>query len=323
MKGVTASSIKASIAFADDAILRVQLIDHEIPGMPPGDYTFHAVQTLNVDGNKTFEQPPQHFRVRAPRFFLDDATIHAVYPPPSSQSDVRTALPHITVTRPMLAWERHIDGAQTPVTAPPIPWIALLVFTLGEIVDDPGALGTTTERTVDDFLRAPGAGVTVPKLTVLDDSEYEGLCRTIDVSAEVMRAIAPTMDDLPHLAHVRHVRHPDQRTQSGDVFSEGEFTVVVANRFPRTTGPYVAHLVSFEGFQDPIRNGFPGSGTFRLCSLARWAFTCETSSFDPEALLQNLVAPGNLTQGDGLALRSPKVATGSSNHVNHANGRLE
>ncbi|HEY9130456.1 MAG TPA: hypothetical protein VIM98_01765 [Dyella sp.] len=319
MKGVTQKDITASIAFADDAILHVQLVDYEIPGMAPGDYTFRAVQTLNVDGNRTFEQPPQHYRIRAPRFFLDSSTIHATYPAPGSQSDVSTALPHITVARPMLAWERHIDGSEATVEAPPIPWMAVLVFTLGEIIDDPEALGLVSERTVGDFLRAPEPGVLVPTLTISDDSEYDGSCHTIDVPAEVMRAIAPTLDDLPLLAHIRHVRHPDQRTQSGDVFSEGDFTVIVANRFPRTTGPYVAHLVSFEGFSALIASGFPVSGTLRLCSLAHWAFTCQTSSLDPAAILQNLVAPG----GDGLALRSPKLAPGSGNHVIHANARLE
>ena len=85
---------------------------------------------------------------------------------------------------------------------------------------------------------------------------------------------------MPYLAHVRRVSTGNKETLS--LRTEGCFSVVLGNRFPRTSaasagGKNTAFVVSLEGFQRYLY-GEPGAlqaQNVRLAVLASWTFHCQ------------------------------------------------
>lgn len=118
----------------------IRFYDNYLPPLDAGDYTISVQQTVNstslVTGgkpvNQTFPdtQPlTQPFTVVAPRFSLDPADIHSVFPPASSVGTFDQNLSHIVLTKRNLPWERYLaKGDRTT------PWMALLLFSPDEII---------------------------------------------------------------------------------------------------------------------------------------------------------------------------------------------
>ncbi|MFE1409252.1 hypothetical protein ACFW6F_00245 [Streptomyces sp. NPDC058746] len=302
--------------------LRVNFIDHLIPRATPGRYRVKVHHTLTDAGGEldTPERLPtteETFEIRAARFVLARPTVHALYPPPGSRSSYGRTLAHITFNRPTLPWERNQAGTRSGPEARP-PWVALLVFGADELPDDPGAAGATVLRTVAELRRPAEPGVIGPDLPdgSVSDSEAAGQCSTIDVPAELFTAVAPHDDEMYYLAHVRKVAAASAARADGEVIAPGEYAVVTANRFPRTPGDYVAHLVSFEGFEGRLSGTLPpGTTAVRLASLHHWTFTSSDGpASDPGALLQHLVGPDDPADPDPerLALRLPAAPPSGS-----------
>src|SRR5204863_66502 len=97
-------------------------------------YTVTVSQTLTVDTAKTAAddgdpkvqsppQPPfsQTLIVSAPRFVLDPADVHRVFPSDNGTGMYHEFLPMIVLNKRALPWEREMGAAKTP-------WMALLVF---------------------------------------------------------------------------------------------------------------------------------------------------------------------------------------------------
>ncbi|MEV4439915.1 hypothetical protein AB0K09_12970 [Streptomyces sp. NPDC049577] len=236
----------------DGPELHVFFHDHLIPHAGAGVYTVLATHELYEDGNRLDTAPPlpvseQSFEIRPARFVLDDGSVHTRYPAAGSAGSYDNVLPHITLTRGVLPWERELSGTRARAHA---PWMALLVFREGELPEDPGALGDTVSRTVAELVTPTEAGVIGPVLSAasLTTDILASKCQTIDVPAGVFRAVAPWQDEMYYLAHVRDVRRPEQRAR-GEEITEGRYAVVTANRFPRVAGRYAAHLVSLEGYE--------------------------------------------------------------------------
>ncbi|MEU2393512.1 hypothetical protein [Streptomyces sp. NPDC007369] len=295
--------------------LRVNFLDHLIPRATPGTYRVQVRNTLtdaggDLDAADRLPTTEETFEIRAARFVLAQATVHALYPPPGSRSSYGRTLPHITFNRPTLPWERNQAGTRSRPEARP-PWVALLVFGAGELPDDPGATGATPLRTVEELLHPAEHGVVGPVLPEgsVSESEAAGKCATIDVPAALFTAVAPHDDEMYYLAHVRKVAAAGAARADGEVLAPGEYAVVTANRFPRASGDYVVHLVSFEGFEGRLSGTLPpGTTAVRLASLHHWTFTSSDGpASDAGALLQNLVGPDDPDAPDPerLALRLP------------------
>ncbi|MCX5150666.1 hypothetical protein OHB36_28545 [Streptomyces sp. NBC_00320] len=297
----------------DGPELHVFFHDHLIPHAGAGVYTVVATHELyDENGDRLDTAPPlpvseQAFEVRPARFVLDDGSVHAYYPPEGSSGSYDNVLPHITLTRAVLPWDRELTpNSRSRAHA---PWIALLVFRQGELPDDPGALGENVTRTVGELRVTAGSGVIGPALRWPLPADVEASkCRTIDVPAEVFRAVAPWQDEMYYLAHVRDVKPPESRAGEEKI-AEGRYAVVTANRFPRVPGRYVAHLVSLEGYEPHLTPDPPaGHETVRLVSLHAWSFQHDPFGvLDTGALLKKLVDPGHQDpEGDEqLALRLP------------------
>ncbi|MGK4584977.1 hypothetical protein [Kitasatospora sp. HPMI-4] len=307
--------------------LDVTFYDRMQPSATAGVYTIEVTHRLAKDGREVDAEAPlptvtDEYEIRAAQFVLDPATVHATYPPTGATGRYGSTLPHITLSRPVLPWERKLQGVLADAQA---PWLALLVFAAGEVEDDPQARGEGTWRPVAELVDPGRGGVVLgPALSGAPDPAAE--CRTIDVPAGVFTAVVPREDELIHLAHLRDVRTAPRRAADGEVLTEGEYAVIAANRFPRAPGDYAVHLVSLEGWLGRLGPGtLPGgTRTVRLCSLWSWHFANDPDgSLNPAVLLRDLTAPGH-DDPERLALRlTPTPATGTADAAEeHARQRL-
>ncbi|MFD0169089.1 hypothetical protein ACFVJH_33840 [Streptomyces decoyicus] len=299
--------------------LDITFQDHLLPAITAGTYRVdirHVLKDANGDIDGPDGSPDklpatsEEFEVRAAQFVLDPSSVHAVFPAPKASGDYTLVLPHITLNRPSLPWEREPKWSRVEARA---PWVALMVFREGELPEDPDALGLTASRTVAQLCRPAESGVLGPAITGLPTETEAGTCRTIDVPVPLFRRLIPTEDELYYLAHVRKVAKRTRRFE-GEVLTEGDYAVLTANRFPRTGGAYTAHLVSLEGHDKPLAGTIPGGTThLRLCALWSWSFTSDPDArFDAPGLLKNLIAPSLSDDPDRLTLRLEPQPTGTA-----------
>ncbi|WP_147264613.1 hypothetical protein [Streptomyces sp. NBRC 110611] len=283
--------------------LDVTFHDHLAPATTAGVYAITVEHRLTkddrcIDATAKLPEAGGQYEIRAARFHLDPTSVHATYPAAGAAGRYTHVLPHITLNRAILPWERQLPGRAVPA-----PWLALLVLAEGEAVDDPDAKGAFTTRPIG-LLRHPAEADNAvgPELSGEIDDDLP--CRTIDVPVDVFHAVVPREDELSHLTHVRDVRTVPQLRDDGEVLTEGEYAVVAANRFPRTPGTYAVHLVSLEGHLGRLAPGrLQGSEHVRLCSLWSWSFTnAPDGTLDPGTLLRGLVDPGT-EDPENLALR--------------------
>ncbi|WP_422647553.1 hypothetical protein [Actinoalloteichus caeruleus] len=287
--------------------LQVTFSDHLMPQAVAGVYTIRTEQHLTQQGADITSADPlpaveQAYEIRAVRFLLDDSSVHASYPDAGATGDFRRTLPHITLDRAILPWERQLDATRADVRE---PWLALLVFRAGELDEDPDGRGVTTTRTVEKLCRPDDDTVLGPDLTVTPEVA-QTRCQTIDVDAELFTRTVPRAEELRYLAHVRDVRPLSRLRVEGEVLTEGQYAVLTANRFPRAPGSYAVHLVSLEGFHDRLAPGRLPTGTraVRLCALRSWSFTCDpTGHLDVGGLLRGLARPAVGGHAENLALR--------------------
>lgn len=211
------------------------LYDRMDPLLPPGDYRLRVSTELSLAG-ASLDSVTRHFRVEAPRLSLSPGEVSGVYPPRNGRGPFDEALPHVTLGRRTLPWERTVDESVTPRP----PWLALLLFEEGPDKE------ITIERNVpyQDIVGAARAG-----------ADGAVLCEAISVDRTLLRSVLPTRDELALLTHVRQVNTEDRELAAND--SDGWFSVVVANRLPQNGRKYRACLVSLEGRTDLVSNEVP------------------------------------------------------------------
>ncbi|WP_424890122.1 hypothetical protein [Streptomyces sp. XH2] len=281
--------------------------DHVAPA-PGGLYRLTLEHEMSGDkiGSDKLPAVEQEFEIRTPQFTIDASFVHALHPAPAAVGSFERVLPHITLNRLILPWERAVSPDLTG-----LPWTALLLFAEEELPGDPKAQGRADTRTVREFLSTTDSDVLLPRVD-LDDVPpelWDSTCTTIDVPAAVFKDLVPRRADLPFLCHVRKVRPwqpPGAAAASGETLEIGDYAVVVANRFPRTAGRYAAHLVSLEGFADHLDGQQPGRPVVRMVSLWSWSFEARpdpTGHFD--ALIRHMAED---PAGLGLRLRPRQPA---------------
>ncbi|WKK23698.1 hypothetical protein QZH56_34190 [Streptomyces olivoreticuli] len=305
-----------------DPSLNVQFVDSLVPQITAGRYTLTAQQSLTrgkdrVDEDGYLDTPvTQQVEVRAPRFTVEPEWIHGAYPTPGATGLYDDVLPHLTLNRPTLPWEREEakDGNGTR-----LPWLAVLVFGEGELPEtDPHCLGQTDATTVGD-LCGTEKGVVLPAFDQTEDpitdEDKKQVCRTILVPGAVFHSVAPTEGELPLLTHVRRVNEQHQGlTLTDDLIQVGDYAVVVGNRLPRAAGGrYVAHLVSLEGWQSHLPDGkketYEGPDEkLRLISLWSWSFETIPDHAPGFAALTEHFVDMEGDKGAALLLRVPPAA---------------
>ncbi|MEU3350091.1 hypothetical protein [Streptomyces sp. NPDC037389] len=300
-----------------DPSLNVEFRDSLVPRITAGGYTLTASQTLTgaPEYLPTADKPvTRHIEVRAPRFTVEAEWVHGAYPPPGATGLYDDVLPHLTLGRPTLPWEReeHIGANRERV-----PWLALLVFGEGELPGDPHCLGQTDPFTVEQLKRGECTGVP-PKFDrttePIADDEMKTVCRTVLVPRAVFHAVAPAQHELPLLTHVRHVNEQHQGvTLTEDRVQIGDYAVVTGNRLPSPDGGrYIAHLVSLECWLDHLPDGSEDKEAYtgpaeqlRLISLWSWSFETLADHAPGFAALTEHFVDTEGKDGTELLLRVP------------------
>lgn len=301
----------------------IQFYDNYLPPLHGGDsYTLSVTQTVTSSETPTPPPPlptlPQtftasaDFEVIAPRFVLPSAAVHASFPPSNGSGFFGQNLPHVVLSQRVLPWERTL-ASSVPEGS---PWMALLLLTPDQIIPPANTppSGTITNPTLAGTYAvaqviAPPAGTLGPAVT--PDPWDDTTCRAIDISTATFQAITPRAADLPYLAHVRQVNVDAKTTDIAT--GSGWFSVVIGNRFPAQADPagtpYVAHLVSLEGFEPYLVDSptWPaGITAIRLVSLSSWTFTSTREAGDFAQLMANLAAPAaSPNSPSALLLRLP------------------
>src|SRR6185295_15866214 len=247
-----------------------------------GSYRFVVQQTVSLQGDKDRHYyRDQPFEVMAPRYVIEGSEIQAYFPPAGGVADYQNVLPHVVLRTRSLPWERTVWPK-----SPSEPWLALLVLSEQDISDGRAVVKTgTVGDLAPDAPAAPlwsrteaGAAMLLPNFK--RDEESKTAVRLLDLDLQVFRKLCPRRDELPLLAHVRCVDTTNKIPL--EMVADGEFAVLVANRFP-PAGANTVHLISLEGWAHLI--GAPSEQQYsasrvRLITLASWSFLCDSKGHD-------------------------------------------
>jgi hypothetical protein len=213
--------------------LNMTFYDNFVPLLHAGQYTVTVSQALTQQGGQPVPSQPQDevaqtFIVRAPRFVLDPADVHRVFPPKNGTGAYEPYLPMIVLNKRALPWERVLALKNVPEPQS-YPWMALLLFSAGQLlVPQPPSGGAnpppsgslknpthTASFPLNDVVNAtfngvatagPPAATLGPTISLeADEDPTTTFCNVIDISVETFAALMPTLSDLPFLAHVRQV----------------------------------------------------------------------------------------------------------------------
>jgi hypothetical protein len=296
---------------------QIQFVEACHPPLVAGEYRVGMSQSIreSEDSPVPWNSDPYisqlAFSVDAPRFTLNPADIHSVYPPVNATGNFDNALPHVVFTRRTLPWERTLDGKPPEFGKPFPPWVALLLLTEDELTDqETGRIREAASLPIfsedkDSLLNpldkkmvlVPDLGQNVSASTAdqqirsqkwakekwryemkTDEGNEKELCLAIDLPADLFKGICPRFEDLPYLAHVRQIDTGNKEVLGHN--DRGWFSLVVGNRMPQANTRHFAFLISLEGYQDRLAENwkFEAGQTVRLAVLGTFAFTSAGSN---------------------------------------------
>jgi hypothetical protein len=262
--------------------------NYEAP-LPAGNYRIVLQQTVNLEGDEARHYyRDQKFEVLAPRYAIDADEIQAYFPPVGGVADYRHILPHIVLGSRNLPWERRPGKVGEP-------WLALLVVSEQEAVDGKVEFKTGTvadlkpqradDLNIDDdqltdwWHDDPVGTVRLPRFTRTEDANTP--VRLLDLNVDLFRKLCPSRKELPLLAHIRRVDIADKIPL--EMVAAGEFSVLVANRFP-PLGANTVYLVSLEGWTElldtPATTSPEHPSRVRLITLGSWSFVNDLKGHD-------------------------------------------
>jgi len=301
-----------------------------------------------------FQSKKRTFSVLGPRFTLEPQLIREVFPPAGSLGEHSSLLPHISFNRSTLPWERFtalsgedqkqaqdalikatVDSAnlgndannkrnpeKSSLDTPALktPWLALLLFDQGELVEKEA--DAEKKRLVEPALsKGKVSGPKACKLRLNEDGKLWRIVASdpaaddpagllspifaheagqqaddpvtvIDVAGDLLKAILPSLTDVQLLGHVR------EPTDAADISVGDPVATLIANRLPKKGHMSIVHLVSLEGKYESgseqldiwnLTRKFPKKAPFvRLVSLKSWRFSCVDEKHSFKGLLHHL-----------------------------------
>ncbi|AFZ26124.1 hypothetical protein Cylst_4014 [Cylindrospermum stagnale PCC 7417] len=273
---------------------KVEFIQYHQPVMESGEYILTVEQAIALRAapeaiavpdkiNETFSREIT-FVVAGERFGpLAPADIHAVFPPANTIGDHSNVLPHITLKRSTLPWERFPDSG---VVDKNLTWLVLLLFRESDFTDE-SEKPKLQSVTLKELLATP-TNIKFPTITIEPGQHQEEPVNVIDVKKKFLQPLFPTIADLAFLAHTR-------QTKDADDNAEGEqLSTILCDRLPEPQGVSTVYLVSVEGRYGDGDDGsfdFMGAGDedlIRLVTLASWSFGCVDPAQSFTQLLLNL-----------------------------------
>lgn len=263
--------------------LKVQFIEYQQPPLDSGTYKVTLEQTIKTKNSaKISEQKFSQildFAVTGHRFApLTVNDIYAVFPPSGNLGEHTNALPHITLKRSTLPWERSVNKNDSD-----LPWVALLVFRESE---------KPTPQTIKlkDLKATPGNVAKFPAFAEEPGQTEEDELTVIDIPKKLLAQILPTQKEVALLAHINVLTDA-----SNSPLSE-PLATVLGNRLPQAGEVSTVHLVALENRYkgEKGKNGefdYQGAGDndlIRLVSLTSWSFACVNNQHNFSALVKKL-----------------------------------
>ncbi|MEL6561457.1 MAG: hypothetical protein AAFQ94_24930 [Bacteroidota bacterium] len=215
--------------------------------------TDNTINGRDGDGNPI--PVTTRFAVYGERFSLTDQDIRSVFPATASTGEYAAVIPHVILKRSTLPWERHANEQDEDM-----PWLLLLLFDEDEVPEK-------KILTVSQLRSSDSTTVNYPDLPEESAQHSDDKLTVIDVSKELMTAVAPSAASLKFMAHTR------QGVDENDQLIGEEHAVVIGNRLPQQGKRSTMHLVSVESRYDG--NGFllaDNELPYRLVSLKNWEF---------------------------------------------------
>ena len=270
----------------------IDFFDNYQAPLTAGSYRLVLQQTVSLEGGEQHHYyRDQPFDILAPRYTVDGGEIQAYFPPPGGVAEYQNVLPHLVLRTRNLPWERSVwpgEGRE--------PWLALLVLSAEEIAEGVAVekAGTVADLAPSNtsaavWTRAEGgAEVLLPKF-VRTGEDATTPVRLLDLDLDLFLKLCPRRAELPLLAHIRRVDTADKVPL--DMVADGEFAVLVANRFP-VEGASTIHLISLEGWagllDTPIGQTHAAK-RIRLVTLGSWSFISSPAGRDTfGGLMRNL-----------------------------------
>jgi hypothetical protein len=196
--------------------------------------------------------------------------VFSVSPSENESGNFSDILPFIVLEKETLPWEHPLSSAN-------IPWVALMVISSV----DQGVV--EQDMTVSDLLNKRDDTVYFPpaaSLPAVSADKGTDFCHVIDMPLDVCRSLMPSPADLPYLCHARAINLG--KTEDDICAKDGYFSVVMANRFPRSGNEPVqntVHLVSLLGFMKDGVWSIPDTcKTVRMVSLYHWSVFSQTDN---------------------------------------------
>jgi hypothetical protein len=260
--------------------LKVKFIEYNQPPLDSGNYQVTVEQTIKTktSGKIAEEKFSQilDFVVSGHRFApLTMNDIYAVFPPSGNLGEHSNALPHITLKRSTLPWERSVNTNDSD-----LPWVALLLFRESE---------KPTPQTIK-LKDLTASAAKFPGFTKEAGQTDEDELTVIDVPKKLLAQILPTQKEVALLAHINELTDAD-----GKPLSEALATVL-GNRLPQPGEASTVHLVALENRYKGEKGqegefdyqGAKDNDLIRLVSLTSWSFTCVNNQHNFTALVKKL-----------------------------------
>lgn len=253
---------------AETTVTTMNFYDNHIPSLRDGEYMVEFSQSLSLKDQTTEDTVtasygaandpnPQSiaFRVAGPRFLLDNALVHTVFPPKGGKADYRGCLPSISLNRSTLPWERT---ALYGTTDESIPWLFLL------LIDESEDANVTEKNnaTLSDFkeLFISSESGTTP-LSADDLARYPTKVNLLEVDPSLIMANTPSPNTstglIPNtIGALKYMNYADIKTQTTGAnppLTLAEKAVVLGNRLPQAGHNSTVYLISLE-------NCYTGSG---------------------------------------------------------------
>jgi hypothetical protein len=279
---------------------QIAFYDRIAPPLPanPEPYSLSVTQKIKglKDGTKPKYQATQPFVVTGPRFAINPAAIHMVYPPADQAGDYADAIPNIVFSDFALPWARAIDSS---AEAEGVPWMALLSIRDDEMPLPPSqSAGPANPKLSFPVTGTAGQLVTgsptilppkLPDVTAGDTTQV----RFTEMDLGFFQAIVPRFAELPFLSHARLV-NTDNKTILG-MNDDGAFSVILGNRMAEKGAVNTVLLVSLEGQKanmDPAITPTAAGQRVRLVVLGMWSFTANPGPGTFLSLVEAITAPG-------------------------------
>jgi hypothetical protein len=278
---------------------KLEFLEFHQPALEVGKYEVVVEQKVkNAKIPETTYTKKLTFVVTGERFGpLPPKDVLAVFPPRDSVGDHSNALPHVTLRRSTLPWERF--PGQTDENR---SWMALLLLRDSDFETEEDRPRLRSIK-LSELRDTPTSTARFPPITLEEGQPPTDEVTVLDVKRKVLEPLLPKAEELALLAHVHQ-----SKSSTGALEGAPEATVL-CNRLPMPDGNSTVHLVSLEKRYKDGAFDFQGAGAnewIRLVSLTHWSFFSVDPNQGFSALLRDLDRhPGTLHLPVSVPASSP------------------